>query len=72
VKTALFAWELGANLGHASPMAEIARGLAGDGVRIVVAGRALDGVAIGTGGASRRRQISSTCLSTSDSAIPPS
>lgn len=50
MKTALFAWELGANLGHASPMAEIARGLAGDGFRIVVAGRALESLAIAFAG----------------------
>jgi len=50
VKTALFAWELGANLGHASPMAEIARALAGDGMRIVVAGRELENLAIAFAG----------------------
>jgi UDP:flavonoid glycosyltransferase YjiC (YdhE family) len=38
VRTALFAWELGANLGHAMPMAAIARGLPRDRVRFVVAG----------------------------------
>jgi hypothetical protein len=40
VKTALFAWELGGNLGHAFPMAAVARRLLADSqdLRIVVAG----------------------------------
>ena len=46
MKTALFAWELGSNLGHASPMAEIARTLSDDGVRIAVAGRELESLGI--------------------------
>lgn len=46
MKTALFAWELGANLGHAGPMAEIARGLVQDGLRVVVVGRDVDSLAI--------------------------
>jgi hypothetical protein len=50
VKTALFAWELGANLGHASPMAEIARSLESEGIRIVVAGRALENLRIAFAG----------------------
>ena len=49
MKTVLFAWEFGANLGHASVMAEIARGLA-DGVRVVVAGRDLANTRTGFAG----------------------
>ncbi len=41
MKTVLFAWELGANLGHAKPLAAIARRVADDETRIVVAGREL-------------------------------
>ncbi|HXL98966.1 MAG TPA: hypothetical protein VN932_03475 [Rhizomicrobium sp.] len=41
MKSVLFGWELGANLGHAKPLASIANQLRGDGVRIVVAARDL-------------------------------
>jgi rhamnosyltransferase subunit B len=41
LKTILFAWELGANLGHAKPLAAIARMVANAETRIVVAGREL-------------------------------
>jgi hypothetical protein len=37
VKTILFAWELGANLGHAKPFAEIAKGFVDSDTRIYVA-----------------------------------
>jgi hypothetical protein len=37
VKTILFAWELGAGLGHAKPFAEIAKGFVDSGSRIYVA-----------------------------------
>ena len=50
VKTALFAWELGSNLGHASPIAAIARTLVDDGVRIAVAGRELENLSIAFAG----------------------
>jgi UDP:flavonoid glycosyltransferase YjiC (YdhE family) len=49
-KTALFAWELGSHLGHASPMAEIARSLESDGVRVVAAGRELASLRIAFSG----------------------
>jgi UDP:flavonoid glycosyltransferase YjiC (YdhE family) len=41
VRTVLFGWELGANLGHAMPLAAIARRISGAGVRIAVAARDL-------------------------------
>ena len=50
VKTALFTWELGSNLGHASPIAGIARTLVDDGVRIAVAGRELENLSIAFAG----------------------
>ncbi len=37
MKTILFAWELGAGLGHAKPFADIAKGFADSGTRIYVA-----------------------------------
>ncbi|HEX3602036.1 MAG TPA: hypothetical protein VHU84_17920, partial [Lacipirellulaceae bacterium] len=37
MKTILFAWELGAGLGHAKPFAEIAKGFVDSGIRIYVA-----------------------------------
>ena len=39
MKTILFAWELGANLGHAAVLGRFASELAGESVRVVVAGR---------------------------------
>jgi UDP:flavonoid glycosyltransferase YjiC (YdhE family) len=41
LKSVLFGWELGANLGHAKPLAEIARGLISEDVRLFVAARDL-------------------------------
>lgn len=41
MKSVLFGWELGANLGHAKPLASVARQLRDDGIRIIVAARDL-------------------------------
>jgi hypothetical protein len=41
LRSVLFGWELGANLGHAKPLASIARRLKEDGVRLIVAARDL-------------------------------
>ena len=41
MKTVLLGWELGANLGHAKPLAEIAKALIGEDVRLIAAARDL-------------------------------